>query len=64
MKAIVRNTVEIFNQLEQSVFETKGYPAPFNGNFQNKNLPVGVYYYIIAQKKGRKNIAGSFTLIR
>lgn len=58
------NTVEIFNRAGQKVFESKGYEIPFDGNFQNKPLPVGVYYYIIAPKNGRKTITGSVTLIR
>lgn len=58
------NTVEIFNRAGQKVFESKGYKIPFDGNFQNKPLPVGVYYYIIAPKSGRKTISGPLTLIR
>jgi len=58
------NTVEIFNRAGQKVFESKGYKIPFDGNFQNKPLPVGVYYYIIAPKSGRKTVTGSLTLIR
>jgi gliding motility-associated-like protein len=58
------NKVEIFNRTGQKVFESKGYKIPFDGNFQNMPLPVGVYYYIIAPKSGRKTVTGSLTLIR
>lgn len=58
------NTVDIFNRAGQKVFESKGYKVPFDGNFENKPLPVGVYYYIIAPKNGRKTVTGSLTLIR
>ncbi|MEJ5995466.1 PKD domain-containing protein [Pedobacter sp. Du54] len=58
------NTVEIFNRAGQKVFESKGYKVPFDGNFHNKPLPVGVYYYIIAPKSGRKTVTGPLTLIR
>ena len=58
------NTVEIFNRAGQKVFESKGYKIPFDGNFQNKPLPVGVYYYIIAPKSGRNTVTGALTLIR
>ncbi|MBC7616075.1 MAG: gliding motility-associated C-terminal domain-containing protein, partial [Pedobacter sp.] len=58
------NMVEIFNRAGQKIFESKGYKIPFDGNFQNKPLPVGVYYYIIAPKSGRKTVTGSLTLIR
>ncbi len=58
------NTVDIFNRAGQRVFESKGYKIPFDGYFKNKPLPVGVYYYIIAPKNGRKTVTGSLTLIR
>ncbi len=58
------NTVEIFNRSGQKVFESKGYKIPFDGNFENKSLPVGVYYYIIAPKSGRKVVTGPLTIIR
>ena len=58
------NTVEIYNRAGQRIFASKGYKVPFDGNFQNKPLPVGVYYYIIAPKSGRKTVSGPLTLIR
>jgi len=57
-------TVEIFNRSGQRVYYNIGYKTPFDGNFQNAPLPVGVYYYIINPKNGRKTITGPLTIIR
>jgi gliding motility-associated-like protein len=56
--------VSVFNRSGQKVFTTKGYLIPFDGSFENKPLPVGVYYYVIDPKNGRKTVTGSLTIIR
>jgi len=57
-------TVEVFNRNGQKVFSSVGYAIPFDGTYRNEPLPVGVYYYIINPKNGRKAITGSLTLIK
>lgn len=57
-------TVEVFNRNGSRVFFSKGYEKPFDGTYQNSPLPVGVYYYIINPKNGRKIVTGPLTLIR
>jgi len=57
-------TIEVFNRNGQKVFFSKGYLRPFDGNFQNKPLPVGVYYYRINPNNGRRMLSGALTLIR
>ncbi|MBO9672065.1 MAG: gliding motility-associated C-terminal domain-containing protein [Sphingobacteriaceae bacterium] len=57
-------TVEIFNRNGNRVFFSNGYKVPFDGNYQNEPLPVGVYYYIINPHNGRKTITGPLTIIR
>ena len=39
--------VSIFNRYGQSVFESKGYPKPWDGTYNGGNLPAGTYYYLI-----------------
>ncbi|MFP5079501.1 PKD domain-containing protein [Pedobacter sp. JCM 36344] len=56
--------VEIFNRYGQKVFYSRGYKTPFDGNFNNQQLPVGVYYYIINPNIGTRKITGSLTIIR
>lgn len=57
-------TVEIFNRYGQKVFNSKGYPSPWDGKMNGENLPVGTYYYIINPQNGLKVISGSITIIR
>ncbi len=56
----------IYNRNGQTVYHAVNYSQPFNGNYNNKPLPAGVYYYIIDPKKSecQGRISGSLTIIR
>jgi gliding motility-associated-like protein len=56
--------VQVFDRYGRQVYMSMGYTTPWNGKYQNKDLPVGVYYYVIDPKNGRKTITGSVTIIR
>ena len=57
-------TIEVFNRNGTRVFFSNGYKVPFDGNFKNEPLPVGVYYYIINPRNSRKTVTGPLTIIR
>ena len=60
-------SVTIFNRNGQIVFNSVGYNKPWNGTFMNtgKELPVGVYYYIIKiAGELSKNYTGTITLLK
>ncbi|WP_443946458.1 PKD domain-containing protein [Pedobacter sp. AW1-32] len=57
-------TIEVFNRNGSRVFASTGYAVPFDGTYNNELLPVGVYYYIINPRNGRKIISGPLTIIR
>ncbi|RZM21776.1 MAG: T9SS type B sorting domain-containing protein, partial [Pedobacter sp.] len=57
-------TVQVFNRYGQVVFNSKGYPNPWNGNWNSQNLPAGTYYYLINPQQGLKVVSGSITIIR
>jgi gliding motility-associated-like protein len=40
-------TVDIFDRYGQGVFHSLGYRKPWDGTFNGKRLPAGVYYYVI-----------------
>jgi gliding motility-associated-like protein len=40
-------TVEIFNRWGQQLFYSQGYNTPWNGTYNNEQLPTGDYFYII-----------------
>ncbi|RZM28674.1 MAG: T9SS type B sorting domain-containing protein [Pedobacter sp.] len=54
----------VFNRNGERVFYSKGYATDFDGQFNGKSLPVGVYYYIIDLKTDCPKLNGSLTLIR
>lgn len=39
--------VKVYNRWGIMLFESKGYPTKWDGRYQGKELPAGVYYYII-----------------
>ncbi|MDQ6756502.1 MAG: PKD domain-containing protein [Bacteroidota bacterium] len=56
--------VQVFNRYGQLVFESVGYPKPWDGTMNGKSLPFGTYYYVIEPGNGRKPITGYVTLIK
>ena len=56
-------TVNIFNRYGKNVFGSVGYAKPFDGTTNGKQLPVGVYYYIIKLKPGDV-LSGYVTILR
>ncbi|MCE3281544.1 MAG: hypothetical protein K0Q66_281, partial [Chitinophagaceae bacterium] len=57
-------TVEVFDRFGRKVFFSEGYTKPWNGTINGKELPVGVYYYVIDPKNGRKPMTGSVMLLK
>ncbi|WP_186461764.1 gliding motility-associated C-terminal domain-containing protein [Mucilaginibacter pallidiroseus] len=56
-------TVKIFARSGQMVFQSVGYPKPFDGTQNGQQLPASTYYYIIEQKNA-KPISGYVTILR
>ena len=42
-----KTEVEIFNRWGESIYQSVGYSAPWDGTYKGQNLPVGTYYYVI-----------------
>ncbi|WP_295652989.1 PKD domain-containing protein [uncultured Mucilaginibacter sp.] len=57
-------TVQVFNRTGQTVYSSVGYTTPWDGRYNDKPLPVGVYYYIINPKHGRAASSGYITIVR
>lgn len=64
LNTYVNATVEVFNRNGDRVYYSIGYPVPWDGRYNEKDLPAGVYYYIINPKNGRQALSGSVTIIR
>jgi gliding motility-associated-like protein len=60
------NNVTIFNRWGQVLYNSDGYLIPWDGKFDNKDLPVGSYYYIIDFNDAldTPNATGIVTIIR
>ncbi len=58
--------VQIFNRWGEQLFNSTGYKTPWDGNFDNKPLPIGTYYYIIDLHDPRfpKAYTGPVTIVR
>ncbi len=57
-------TVEVFARSGQLVYKSTGYSKAWDGRYNGKPLPVGVYYYIINTGNGKGLKSGSLTLLR
>ncbi|MBB2146030.1 T9SS type B sorting domain-containing protein [Pedobacter sp. LMG 31464] len=54
----------IYNRNGNRVFYSKGYAKPFNGVYNGRILPTGVYYYVIDLKTNCGIQSGSLTILR
>jgi gliding motility-associated-like protein len=57
-------TIEVYDRYGQKVFFSQGYTKSWDGTLKGQPLPIGVYYYIINPKNGRKLMTGSLTILR
>lgn len=57
-------TIQIFNRNGESVFRSKGYAKPWDGNHKGKPLPAGTYYYVIGLTPDLKKLSGAVTILR
>jgi len=55
--------IVVYNRQGVKVFESRGYDTEWNGYYNGKLLPAGVYFYVISCAGG-KTQNGSVTLIR
>ncbi|WP_183558649.1 gliding motility-associated C-terminal domain-containing protein [Mucilaginibacter sp. SP1R1] len=55
--------VKIFNRNGTMIFQSLGYPVPWNGTYGGKKLPAGVYYYLINSPGSKQVRSGSVTII-
>lgn len=62
--AYVNATVDIFTRYGQPVFHSIGYPVAWDGTYNGKQLPVGVYYYVIHLNLNNQVLSGPVTILR
>jgi gliding motility-associated-like protein len=57
-------SVTIMNTWGSKVFTSNGYATPWDGMYNNKELPSGTYYYIIDLGDGSESYSGPVSIIR
>lgn len=57
-------TVRVYNRYGQLVYHTEGKTVDWDGTLNGEPQATGTYVYYISFKKGRKDMKGTFTLIR
>jgi len=57
-------TIDVYTRHGQPVFHSKGYTTAWDGTKKGKQLPVGVYYYVITPSSDHKRLSGYVTIIR
>ncbi len=59
------NTVKVFNKWGNEIFSSTGNYEPWDGTFNGKPLPAGVYYYIVILSNDQDNqYTGNITIVR
>ncbi|MEO8794128.1 MAG: gliding motility-associated C-terminal domain-containing protein [Daejeonella sp.] len=56
--------IKVFNRYGKIVFNSLGYAQEWDGTFEGKSIPTGVYYYIIDLKNNTELISGNVTIFR
>ncbi|OAQ42063.1 hypothetical protein A5893_02810 [Pedobacter psychrophilus] len=57
-------TIQVFNRDGNLVYNALSYTSAWDGKFNNKDLPQGIYYYIITAKQGELKYSGSVLIVR
>ncbi|AMP96990.1 hypothetical protein AY601_0017 [Pedobacter cryoconitis] len=57
-------TINVFNRYGGKVYSGTGAAKNWDGKYNGEYVPVGVYYYLIDPKNGRKVLSGSLTVLR
>ena len=56
--------LSIFNRAGQIMYQAKPYIDGWDGKYKGKDVPGGVYYYIINRGNGEALLSGSIYLIK
>jgi gliding motility-associated-like protein len=57
-------TVDVYNRYGQPLFHSVGYPKPWDGTYQGKQMPSGTYYYVVNTKMNNQVLSGYVVILR
>jgi gliding motility-associated-like protein len=58
------SVMQIFNKWGNLVFESKGYPEPWDGTYEGEILPSGPYYFIYDLGTDTEVYTGTITIVK
>src|SRR3546814_11045005 len=44
-------TVRVFTRWGATVYQSRGYPVPWDGTLNGKQVPTGAYYYLRSEER-------------
>jgi gliding motility-associated-like protein len=56
--------VEVYTSSGQMIYKSTGYPRPWDGKNNGRDLPAGTYYFVIDPKNGRSKMAGYVQILK
>ncbi|WP_162996740.1 Ig-like domain-containing protein [Mucilaginibacter kameinonensis] len=62
--AYENSTVDVYNRYGQPLFHSVGYPKPWDGTYQGKQMPSGTYYYVVNTKMNNQVLSGYVVILR
>ncbi|MBV9987656.1 MAG: gliding motility-associated C-terminal domain-containing protein [Chitinophagaceae bacterium] len=63
LKSYPNCTVEVYDRNGKKIFSSHGYTTNWDGKYNGRLLPAGVYYFIINKGNGEKQFSGSVTIL-
>ena len=64
LQAFPTHEIKIVNRNGQTIFKNKGTYLPWDGKFNQQDVPVGSYYYTIYLNEDFKTLSGWVFLMR
>ncbi len=65
LESYPNNKLYVFNRWGNKVYEASNYQNDWFGNYQNKPLPIGTYYYILEIRGAQpQTLKGSITIMK
>ncbi|MBS1531540.1 MAG: gliding motility-associated C-terminal domain-containing protein [Bacteroidetes bacterium] len=56
--------VSVYSRSGSLVFQSHGYPRPWDGTYNGSPLPAGTYYYVIAPQSDLPKLSGYVVILR
>ncbi len=55
--------IKVFTRWGTEIYQSTSYNTPWDGEYNGKKLPAGVYYYIVTARNNTEKFSGALTII-